>query len=474
MLLALQQNMTSIAEWNNIMRAGRYYQSFCRKRNSSAAAAALRPQSPNTADAAADVRASRRAVLAWCLFDWANSPYPAVIVSFVFGTYFTRSVAETPEYGQSLWAFVMAASGVVMALLAPLVGSIADKAGPRKPWLGAFSLLAIACGGLLWFVLPDPSYVVMALLLAAVGNVAYELGQMFYNSMLPDLAHPSRVGLVSGLGWAMGYAGALTCIVLATVVFVWREPPLLGLDTAMGEDARIFGPVVALWYALFALPLFIFAPDVAARGSGPVVAVREGLATLRQTIMEVRKHRGIFVFLLARMFYMNGLIALFAIGGIYAVGIHGLSFDAVMALAVMLNVSAGCGAVVFGWVDDRIGPRATIMMSVGAVILLGVVVIVAKSVILFFAAATLAGLFAGPIQSASRSMMVRLSPPDQRVEMFGLFALSGRLTAFAGPAVIGWVTLVTESQRLGLTALLPFFVIGLALMIWAPAARRGA
>ncbi len=407
---------------------------------------------------------NRLGLAAWALYDMANSAFPTVIVTFVFAAYFAKAVAPSETAGQSLWGMAMAISGVTVALLAPIFGALVDRGGPRKPWILLFTLLCLVSGAGLWFVEPDQRFVALALILAGVANAAFEFGQVFYNAMLPDLASPQRIGRVSGWAWGMGYVGGLICLAICLVVFVQPEVPPFGLDKETAEQIRIVGPFVAAWYLLLAWPMFIFTPDRPKKlqSSGP--AVRESLKELVQTLKSLRQRPWIIRFLIARLLYIDGLATLFAFGGIYAAGTFGMSVEEILAFGVVLNVTAGLGAFVFGWIDDRFGAKPTIEVSLVCLIVLGGIILVVEGAIWFWIIGSLIGIFVGPVQSSSRSLMARMAPPEQTTQLFGLFALSGKVTAFLGPAFVGILTAATDSQRLGMSVIIVLFILGLIVL----------
>ncbi|RMD64174.1 MAG: MFS transporter [Alphaproteobacteria bacterium] len=415
---------------------------------------------------------NRRAVAAWCLYDWANSAYPTVVVTFVFAAYYTATLAPDPETGTALWGRALALSGLGVAVLAPVLGALADQAGRRKPWIGGFTVVAVACAAALWWIRPDPAYGLAALVLVALGNAAFEFGQVFYNAMLPDLVPRGWLGRVSGWAWALGYAGGLACLVLTLVLFVREETAPFALDTGAAAHVRITGPFVGLWFLLFAVPLFLLTPDRAGRRVRPAVAVRSGLATLWHTLCRLPRYRGIGRFLLARMIYTDGLNTLFAFGGVYAAGTFAMTFEDILVFGILLNIAAGAGAFGFAWLDDRIGARRTVILALLGLIAAGAAVLAVESKLWFTVLGCVIGLFIGPAQSASRSMMARLAPAEIRTELFGLYALSGKATAFVGPAAVGWVTLWAGSQRAGMATILAFFVLGL-IVLWPLAEPAG-
>jgi UMF1 family MFS transporter len=410
-------------------------------------------------------RATRSALIAWCLYDWANSSFPAVILTFVFAAYFAQGVAANPVEATGQWGFAITVSGIAIAVLSPVLGAIADQNGRRKPWVLVFSLLCIVTTALLWWVKPDPSYVALALVCLAVGNFAFEFAFVFYNAMLNDLVPPDRLGRLSGWGWGAGYAGGLVCLVIVLVGFVSADPPWFGIGKEEAAHVRVAGPIAALWFAAFAWPLFVFTPDQPGRGVAPVAAIRNGLRALWSTVLNLRHYRNIARYVIAHMVYTDGLNTLFAFGGIYAAGEFGMAVEEVIWFGIALNLSAGLGAAGFAWVDDWIGAKRTIVIALVGLIVTGIAILSTDDKTIFWALGIALGTFFGPAQAASRSLMARLAPPDMQAEMFGLHALSGKATAFLGPALFGWATVTFGTQRAGMAVVLVFLALG-GLLLW--------
>ena len=404
--------------------------------------------------------ASRRALIGWCLYDWANSAYPTVIITFVFAAYYAKAVAVDEVAGTAQWAFAMSLGAGVVAILAPVLGAIADRGGRRKPWLAVFTGLCVVASAMLWFAQPDPAWSLWALAFAVIGNIAFETGQVFYNAMLPDLVPASHLGRLSGWGWAIGYAGGLGCLSVALVGFVQADTPWFGVGTEGSQHIRAVTLLVAVWFALFALPLFLFTPDAPSRNLPAATAVRLGLTSLVETLRNLRRHGQVTRFLLAHMIYADGMNTLFAFGGIYAAGTFGMDFAEIVLFGIAINVTAGLGAFAFAWLDDAFGSKRTILVSLLCLTLLGSLLLVAEGKAMFWALALPLGIFVGPAQSASRSMMARLTPPGMSSEMFGLFSLSGKATAFVGPLALGWATVAFDSQRAGMSTIVVLFLAG--------------
>jgi UMF1 family MFS transporter len=410
-------------------------------------------------------REQRRALIAWCLYDWANSAFPTVISTFVFATYFVQGVAANVATGTAQWSLAMSLAGLAIAVLSPPLGAIADKGGARKPLLLLATLVNVPLCASLWFVRPDPSYAVLGIVLVAAGTVAFEIGTVFYNSLLPGVAPPHLLGRASGWAWGIGYAGGLCALAVCLLLLVRPDPSPFGLDRAQAEQVRAVGPLVALWWVAFSWPLFAFVREPHVPGALPWgQAAREGIAAMARVWPALQAVPGSARFLLANMFYMNGLNTLFSFGAVYAAGSFGMTTEEVLLFGITLNVTAGLGAAGFAFIDDRFGAKPTVLVALLCMIVLGAALLLARDKALFWALGLALGVFMGPAQAASRSLMARLAPENVRGEFFGLFALSGRVTSFAGPAVLGVATLISGSQRVGMATILLFLGAGLWLL----------
>lgn len=409
----------------------------------------------------------RRAIGSWCVFDWANSPFPAVILTFVIPAYFTQAVMDDPARATSLWAMMTGIAALTIALLSPVLGAIADQGRARKPWLAFFTFVMAAGSLLLWFVEPDVSDAALLLVLVGVTVVAFELSMVFYNALLPNLVPSHWLGRISGWAWGLGYLGGVGGLLLVLFVFVQVETPPFGLSAAADklENVRMSGPVVAAWLLLFCLPLFIWTPDPRGRGLPMGTAVRTGLVEIWTTLRNLRHYPQLWRYLLARMLFTDGLNTLFAFGGVFAAGTFGMPVAEVIIFGLILNVTAGLGAFAFGWVDDKIGAKQTILIGIAGIVIVGIPLLLVESKLAFFVLGSTLGIFFGPVQAASRSLMARIIPPGTESEMFGLYALSGKATAFVGPWMVAVVTAATGSQRWGMATVLPFLLLG-GLLLW--------
>lgn len=412
-----------------------------------------------------DRPADRRGQLAWAMFDWANSPYTTLITTFVFSTYFAKAVVGNEVEGQALWGFTSSVAMAIVALSSPILGAIADAGGPRKPMLAFFTFLCVVGSSMLWFARPDPSSIPLAVTFVVVGTVGFELGTVFYNAMLGDIAKRESIGRLSGWAWGLGYVGGLAALVIALFGFVQTEKPLFGLDKTTLENVRVVGPFCAIWFAVFCLPLFLWTPDRPSKSLKLADATRQGLGSLVRTIRNLRAHANTFRFMIAAMLYLDGLITVFAIGGIYAAGVHKMSFQDIIVFGISLQFTAGLGAFAFGWIDDRMGSKQAAAIAVAGLFVSALGAVLADDRAWFWFWGLCFGIFGGPAQAASRSLLSRLAPPTMRTEFFGLYALTGKATAFTGPATVATITALSGDQRIGLAAVLVFFAAGLAILM---------
>ena len=443
-------------------------------------------------------RATGRGIWGWMFFDWAAQPFFTVVTTFIFGPYFVSRMASDPATGQAAWGYGIAGAGFVIAVLSPVLGSIADQTGPRKPWIAFFAAVKIASLCLLWLAAPGSNlfFVVLAFSLA---SVAAEFSTVFNDSMMPRLVPKAEIGRISNLAWGLGYLGGMVALIFVVALLagspqtgktVIGVDPLFGLDPARGEDARATGPLSALWYFVFILPMFLFTPD-AGRGLAAGPAVRAGLAELKATLGEVRRRAGIFRFLVARMIYQDGVNALLALGGAFAAAMFSWSITEIGLFGIILNVVAVFGCWCAARLDTALGSKTVVILSlvmlsiatVGIVstgpgyTLFGALPLPAVDSGGLFATAAekayilyglLIGLAFGPVQASSRSYMARSVTAAESGRYFGIYALAGRATSFAAPFLVATVTALTGSPRLGMAVIILFLAGGLWILAGTP------
>ncbi len=405
-----------------------------------------------------------KSIIAWCMYDWASAAYSIIVMTFIFATYFTTNVAQNKIIGTYQWANATAIAGIVIALTSPLFGAIADHYGYHKRWLFVFTMICVVSSALLWFAYPHISSVYLILGCLVFGTIGLEIALVFYNAFLPQLAPKNYLGRISGWGWGCGYLGGIIALTIALFVFVKFN--VFSLDTSSAEQVRICGPYVAVWFTLFSLPLFFLVPGIPSAREPLPQAVRSGWRELKATLKRLPKEKNILIYLISHMIYTDGLNTLFEFGGIYAAGTYGLSFEEVLLFGITMNITAGLGAILLAWVDDYMGSKPTVIISLICLVLFGVPLLFLHHKKAFWLMALCLCVFVGPVQSASRSLMVRLiQNKEWSTEMFGLYALSGRITAFIGPWLLGWLTLISGSQRVGMAVVMVFFALGAVLLL---------
>jgi len=404
-----------------------------------------------------------RAVWSWALYDFANSPFTTLVITFVYATYFTQAVASDPIQGTALWSRGVTITALIVAFASPVLGAVADRGGYRKLFLVIATVVCAGTTAALYGVLPGE--VTAALVLVVIANVAYEFGGVFYNAFLPDIAPRERIGAVSGWGWGLGYIGGLLALAVALVTLVQPEIPWFGFSREAGENVRATNLLVAVWFLIFSVPLVLWVHEDKTRVSPRGRIVREAYAQLRRTLAEIRKHRQTVRFLVARLIYNDGLVTIFAFGGIYAAETFGFELEEVLLFGIVINLFAGAGAIAMGYLDDWIGAKRTIVISLFGLIAATLVAVSAADKAWLWVAGIFIGIFSGPNQAASRSLMGRFVPAGMQNEFFGFFAFSGKLTAFLGPFLLGLLTQLSGSQRVGVSVVIALFIIGLVLLL---------
>ena len=550
---------------------------------------------------------NKKEVISWSLYDFANQPFTTIIVTFVYGAFFTSVIASDENTGTLLWTWGIASTAIIVSILSPVLGALADKGGYRKFFLIFFTWICVIFSVLLYF--PNAGDVYLALILFVVANIAFEMGSVFCNSYLQDLSEESNIGKTSGFAWGIGFVGGLIAMFLSLIFVVQPESSILGLsrssslhsiqlnvknvdenriyvysteqiETGMylklktknqtedikvididdksvvfsssvesfdfhdekfelygkpiwtleestgdyalrsvnNVDFEIRNPIikgdsiigiiaysetgelfvvdkgfcidnnlnfeelkstskettqylrslnilVGVWFLLFSIPTFLFVKDRKKEKLTKKHFV-DSFASIKTTFKEVVKYKIIMKFLIARLFFNDGLITIFALGGIYAVDTLDFTFDEVMMLGIILNVSAAIGSFVFGYLEDKIGVKRVINISLIVLVFSTLLAFIAPYFTfqkeIFWAAGVLIGLMVGPNQSCSRSLMAKLTPKEKQNEFFGFFALTGKATSFLGPILFGIITF-NFSQQVALWVVIFLFLIGLIL-----------
>lgn len=405
------------------------------------------------------MKIERREVVSWCLYDFSSSAFNTLIITFIFNFFFVNVIADDPRSGTVMWGTALNISAVVVALSMPVLGAIADFSGRKKWFLVVAALQAILFTTLLFFV--GPGQATMAIVLFVLANIGFESANVFYYAFLPELTDNENIGRVSGAGFFAGYMGGLLSLGLGLMmVRAW-----LPTDNHLNVRATIL--LVAAWFLVFSLPMFLLVRERAPRRDARIGEyAREGFRRIGRTIGHLGTFREPAKLIVARMIYNDGLVTVIAMASIYAGAVLGMELEQVLAMGVALNVAAGIGAFAFGYVDDRIGGKKTIMITLILLIIAGVIGIRADSVSGFWVAATLIGLMMGPNQSASRSLLARMVPDQKQAEFFGLFAFSGKLSSLLGPLVYASVVGATGDHKLAMSSIIAFFAIGLVALLF--------
>lgn len=448
---------------------------------------------------------------AWAWFEGARNPHVLLITIYIFAPYFARHLMSDPVAGQALWADLNTLAGVIIAIVAPGLGAIADAGGRRKPWLFVFSVILGLTASALWFALPNEqglSFFMICVLLVAT-FASFDFTAVFHNAMLPTLVSERRVGGLSGLGLALGNFSGVILLVFMLICFSlpgvvdWPfvpATPWFGINQAAHEPERLVGPLFAVWFLVLGLPLFLFTPDQPRVALGPRRAVERGLRSLANTIAGLRNYRNVALYLAARMIYNDGNNAILIFGGIYAATTFSWGPLDMLVYGVILSVFATFGGVFGGWLDTTFGSQKGILISVaGTMIGLVLSLSMRPDTILFFIPydtslppvhglpffkswpeiiyviiVIIIAIFITASYANSRTMLARIAPASKMTEFFGLYALSGTATAFLAPFVVARATEWSQSQSIGLASVLVLLAIGFVMMLFVKNERAAA
>ncbi len=446
---------------------------------------------------------TKRGIWGWVMFDWAAQPFFTVVTTFVFGPYFVARLTDDPIAAQATWSNVATVSSIIIALFSPILGSIADQSGARKPWIAFFAVIKIVSLCLLWYAAPG-SPVILPVICMILASIAAEFSIVFNDSMMPRLTNPQNVGRISNLAWGLGYLGGMV-VLIAVVTLLAANPktgltlvgitPLFGLDPASGQDARITGPIAALWYLIFILPMFLLTPG-SNKGLPFGAAIHSGLRELKTTLRELRHRPMLLRFLIARMLYQDGVNGVVILGGAFAAGMFGWETIETGLFGILLNVVAIVGCFAAGRVDQTLGSRNTVLISLVLLLLatIGIVSTQKGSTLFgllqlstddndsFFATAAekayllygvLIGLAFGPVQASSRSYLARNISVAEAGRYFGIYALSGRATSFMATLSFSIATTLSGSAHIGMATLIVFLGAGFMMLLRVPERTAG-
>jgi MFS transporter, UMF1 family len=404
---------------------------------------------------------TKREIWAWCAYDIADSAFTTIIVSTLYFVYFTKIVVGNSQQADFLWALAATVSEIAIAILAPILGAIADFSGNRKKFLGMCAALIVIFTASLWFV--GPGMIYLGFWLYVFANIGFAGGGVFIDSFLPGISNESNAGKISGRKWALGYVSGLVCLAISL--------PLAGniVDNPTPEQvskARLIPVIVAVYYAITVIPTFLWlrersVPQLLPPGQSYLTI---GFRQLKQTLSHIRHYRDLFKLLIAFLVYNDGVVTVIYFAAGYASTTIGMTSDEIVIMFIGLNVVAAAGAFGFGWVADRIGQKLTIYISLILWIAAVTLAYFSYSKTSFYVVAALAGLGLGSCQSVTRSLLALFTPRENAAEFFGFLGVAGKALAFLGPIIFGTISLRTGSQRPAILAVGGFFIAGMILL----------
>lgn len=420
-------------------------------------------------------RTSKGAVFAWSLWDWGSASFNAVVTTFVFAVYLTSSSFGPEAVTSSRLGTALLIAGVIVALLAPVIGQLTDAAGRRKTWLAINTAIVVGATALLVLVAPSEQYLLLGLVLLAVGNVAFEFASVSYNSMLRQVSTDQNVGKVSGFGWGMGYLGGIVLLGIILVGFIFPDVGWFGVTAEDGWNVRLAMVIAAAWFAIFAIPVFFAVPEIPPsagerRRAGVIGAYRELFRSVGRLWREARQT---LYFLVASAVFRDGLAGVFTFGGVIAALSFGFDSSTVIIFAIAANVVAGIATILVGLFEDRLGAKPVMLASILLMIICALLVFLLNPLggWVFWVFGLLLCIFVGPVQSASRSYLARLIPPGREGEIFGLYATTGRAISFLSPAAFTVAVTLGGAAIFGIVGIALVLLLGLLLLIPVTAHR---
>jgi len=398
----------------------------------------------------------------FALYDFANSAFTTIIITFIFATYFAKQIAPNPILGQSYWGWTIGVTGFLVAIIGPIAGSFADKKNKIVFFIRCFSLLCIFFTALLWFSKPSQSYLLYTLVIVGIANLFYELSLIFYNSLLKNISTSKNLGRSSGFGFALGYIGGIIILLISIKLFIDNEHLPFGLTQEESQNIRAIALLVSVWFLIFSTPFLFFIIKESKK------KIRKNFSSNFKDLKKLLWNKKISIlgkFLVARMLYADGLNAIIVMGGIFAVGVFNLEIKDLLKLSILMNITAFIGAFFGGIINDKYGSKIVIIFSLIGLILSSTAILFTFSASTFLFLAAINGLFIGPIQSASRVVITSMLKKNNQGKGFGLFATSGKLTSFMGPLLVSTVTFLTDSQRIGFSAAILLLLSGLIVLL---------
>ena len=397
----------------------------------------------------------------FALYDFANSAFTTIVITFIFSTYFAKQIAPNPILGQSYWGWAIGATGVLVAIIGPILGSFADKKNYTEFFIKLFTIMCITLTALLWFSKPSEKYLLFTLIIVASANFFYELSLIFYNSILKRISDSNNLGKSSGFSFAFGYIGGILILIICIKIFIDNDALPFGLSKENSENIRATSIVVAIWYLIFSIP---FLMSLKKKINHNIEVPSNNIKKIKDLIWD-KGLNNLGKFLIARMLYADGLNAIIVMGGIFAVGVFKLEIKDLLVLSILMNITAFIGAIIGGYANDRFTSKSVIIFSLLGLIFSSTIILLIKTQLLFLIFAAINGFFIGPIQSASRVFITKSIDQNNQASGFGLFALSGKLTSFIGPLLVSTITYISNSQRIGFSSAIILLLIGLFILL---------
>lgn len=408
-------------------------------------------------------------MIAWGVWDWGSAAFNAVILTFVYSVYLTDAVGDDlpGSVSANTWfSWSLGLAGFFIAVLAPVTGQRADAGGRRKLSLGVWTgLTVLAMAGLFW-VQDDYHYLWLGLLLLSLGSIFFEFAAVSYNAMLHQVSTPANIGRVSAFGWSMGYFGGIVLLLICYVGFIAPEVGWFGVTSDDGLNIRMVALFAAAWFAISAIPVLLAVPENQGQPSSRRVGFFASYRVLFRDLRELfRTSPHTVYFLGASALFRDGLAAVFAFGAILAVTVYGIDSADVLIFGVAANVASAIGALAAGRFDDRVGPKAVIVVSLSGMLLAGGILLFVSGPTMFWIFGLFLCLFVGPAQSSSRTFLARLAPLGREGELFGLYATTGRAVSFLAPTLFGLFIYLFGTDRAGIVGILLVLAAGLLALL---------
>lgn len=388
-------------------------------------------------------------IFVWTLFDFANTSFSIVVVTFVYAVYFKKTVAQNLPIGDLYWSISTSIAMIITAIISPILGAIADYSTGKKRFLLFFTLLCIVATSLLYFV--GDGMIFWGVFLFVIANIGFECGLVFYDSFLPEITQPKNFGRVSGYGFAMGYLGSL-----ATLAIIY---PII--QNGLTHEAF---PITSLFFLIFSLPLFFFLKDQRKNTEKVDSYIKIGLNRVWTTLTHLKYYKNLVWFLLAYFFYIEGVNTVIFFSGNYASTTLGFNTSELIIFFLTVQTTAIFGSILLGILADSIGQKRTIVITLFLWLITIALAYFISDKTGFYVVGLLAGAAMGSSQSTSRSLMSKLTPPEKKTEFFGFYSFFGKSSAVVGPLVFGLVSYITKSQRLAIISIGFFFIVGLLIL----------